>query len=127
MPLGSNEEIEYTQEKPQAQECPICLDEVHADDKTSNGIPNCVTCKNAHYLHRECYDKMTNNKCPICREDVKYNCLGYRGYIKPNRKGGKRSAKKRSKKNKKSHKQSGKKRSKKSKKNKTRKSRRTRK
>jgi len=108
--MPNMDEIEYTQEKPHSQECPICLEEVSPDD-IQNGIPNCVTCKNSHYLHRECYNKMSNHKCPICREDVKYNCRGYHGYIKSNRKGGfKRS--KRVKRRSKSVKRSKKKRSK---------------
>jgi len=93
-------EVEYSQVKPPPQTCPICLDPVDADDLTEERVPNCVTCKNSHFLHRKCYSQMINTKCPICREDVKYNCSSYHGYIKPNRKGGK----KRSKKNKRSNK-----------------------
>ena len=81
--------IEHSEIKPPAQTCSICLEDVDADDKMNNGVPNCVTCKNGHYLHRECFDKMSNNKCPQCREDVVYNCHGYHhGYIQPIRKGG---------------------------------------
>jgi hypothetical protein len=94
---------EYTQDKPPSQECSICFENVDPDD-TINGVPNCVTCENSHFIHRECYDKMKNNKCPQCREPVLYNCSGYYGYIKNNRKGGKtknkRNNKKRNKKNK---------------------------
>jgi hypothetical protein len=98
--MSNVDEIEYTKDKPPNQICSICLEEVDADDITKEGVPNCVTCKNAHFIHRSCYDQMSNNKCPICREDVKYNCLGYHGYIKPNRKGGKKRSNKKSNKNK---------------------------
>ena len=93
--MPNMDEMEYSQEKPPNQECPICLEEVDADD-LKDGVPNCVTCKNAHFIHRSCYDQMTNNKCPICREVVKYNCSGYHGYIKPKRKGGYKKKQKKS-------------------------------
>ena len=80
--------LEHTKNKPSPQECSICFENVDPDDNTINGIPNCVTCENSHYIHRECYDKMKNNKCPQCREPVLYNCRGYNGYIKNYRKGG---------------------------------------
>lgn len=99
------DEVEYSQEKPPNQECSICLEEVDAND-VKDGVPNCVTCKNSHFIHRSCFDKMTNHKCPICRENVKYNCRGYQGYIKPNRKGGFKRSIKRSKKRSKSVKSS---------------------
>ena len=73
--------------KPEPQTCVICLEEVDADDKI-NGIPNCVTCDNGHFIHRECFDKMTTRLCPSCREPIERNCSGYHGYFKPNRKGG---------------------------------------
>jgi hypothetical protein len=81
--------IEYSKIKPPSQTCSICLDDVDADDEINGGIPNCVTCKNGHYLHRQCFDKMQNRTCPQCREPVVYNCLGYQGYLVPLRKGGK--------------------------------------
>lgn len=73
--------------KPESQTCVICLEEVDADDEI-NGVPNCVTCDNGHFIHRECFDKMTNRTCPSCREPIQKNCSGYHGYFKPNRKGG---------------------------------------
>ena len=79
---------EFTQTKPPTQECSICLENVDPDDLTSNGIPNCVTCENNHFIHRECFDKMTTSNCPLCRKPVIYNCHGYHGYRRTDRKGG---------------------------------------
>jgi hypothetical protein len=79
MPPTTNKES-FTQIKPPPQECPICLEHVDADDITTNGVPNCVTCENLHFIHRECFDKMTTKICPLCRKPVMYNCRGYQGY-----------------------------------------------
>jgi hypothetical protein len=74
----------YTNIKPPTQECPICMENVDPDDITTNGIPNCVTCENLHFLHRQCFDKMTKRECPLCRKPVIYNCSSYHGYrIRP--------------------------------------------
>ena len=83
--------MEHSQFKPPSQICSICLEDVDVDE-IKNGMPNCVTCKNGHFIHRECYDKMNNRKCPQCREDVQFNCRGTQGYLIPNRKGGKRKS-----------------------------------
>jgi len=88
-------DIEYSEVKPPPQICSICLEDVDADDVINGGIPNCVTCKNGHFIHRTCFDKMfdktTNRNCPQCRELILYNCSAYQGYVKPSRKGGKRT------------------------------------
>jgi len=80
-------------EKPESQTCSICRDPVDADDKTKQGVPNCVSCKNGHFIHRECYDGMDTNHCPQCREPVKFNCMNAHGYLKFTRKGGKKQRK----------------------------------
>ena len=81
---------EYGELKPKSQDCSICLEKVDADDVMSNGMSNCVSCKNGHFIHRKCYDKMTTKNCPICREEVRFNCKGSSGYIQLKRKGGKK-------------------------------------
>ena len=85
--------IEYGKIKPPSQTCSICLEDVDADDEIDGGIPNCVTCKNGHFIHRECFNKMNNRDCPQCREPIVYHCVGYHGYIIPHRKGGKNKKK----------------------------------
>ena len=79
MPPTTNKES-FTNIKPPHQECPICMEDVDPDDITTNGIPNCVTCENLHFLHRQCFDKMSTKICPLCRKPVMYNCRGYQGY-----------------------------------------------
>ena len=79
-PTTTTNKETFTNIKPPPQECPICMEDVHADDITTYGVPNCVTCENNHFLHRECFDKMTTKICPLCRKPVIYNCRGYQGY-----------------------------------------------
>jgi len=79
MPPTTNKET-FTNIKPPPQECPICMEDVDADDITTYGVPNCVTCENLHFLHRLCFDKMNTKICPLCRKPVIYNCRGYQGY-----------------------------------------------
>jgi|LauGreDrversion4_1035100.scaffolds.fasta_scaffold64474_2 endogenous inhibitor of DNA gyrase (YacG/DUF329 family) len=87
----SSNNSRYTEIKPEAQNCSICRKEVDADDEI-NGVPNCVTCVNGHFIHRQCYNSMLNimeiRSCPLCKKPVEENCSGYHGYFKPNRKGG---------------------------------------
>jgi len=95
----------YTNIKPPTQECPICMENVDPDDTTNNGVPNCVTCENNHFLHRLCFDKMTKRECPLCRKPVIYNCSSYHGYrLRPTYTGGYYKSKKYYKKRKKTYK-----------------------
>lgn len=97
MPNGSDIEKEdaFMEVKPEVQVCSICLEDVDADDVTANGVPNCVTCKNGHFLHRECYEKMNNRLCPSCREPLEFNCRGaFNRYFQVQRRGGYKKMKK---------------------------------
>ena len=98
----------YTNIKPPTQECSICLEPVDADDITTNGVPNCVTCENNHFIHRECFDKMTKRECPLCRKPVIYNCSSYHGYRLSDRKGGYHKNKRKTSKNKNKNKKNNK-------------------
>ena len=82
--------VNQSSKKPEPQTCSICHEMVDADDTMSSGMPNCVTCKNGHFIHRACYDQMTTRLCPLCREVVNLNCRGPNGYFDLNRKGGKK-------------------------------------
>ena len=81
---------EYEELKPQPQMCSICHNDVYPDG-IIGGVPDCVTCANGHFLHRQCYNDLSTRICPTCRSPtLKYNCRGAYGYIQLKRKGGKR-------------------------------------
>ena len=46
--------FEYSKIKPVKGECSVCLEDVDADD-VFDGMADCVTCSNGHYIHRRCY------------------------------------------------------------------------
>jgi hypothetical protein len=58
-------------DKPNAIECPICLEECNDDDKTCKKEKNKVfTCK--HAVCRDCYNRLKQQKpykCPVCRKE----------------------------------------------------------
>lgn len=57
--------------KPNAIECPICLEECNDDDKTCKKVKNKVfKCK--HAVCRDCYNRLKQQKpykCPVCRKE----------------------------------------------------------
>ncbi len=58
-------------DKPNAIECPICLEESNDDDKNTKKEKNKVfKCK--HAVCRECYKQLKRTKpykCPVCRKE----------------------------------------------------------
>lgn len=50
------------EEKPTQDECVVCY-------KSVNSVTKC-----GHYLCRECHKKIENNKCPLCRQVIKFKC-----------------------------------------------------
>lgn len=55
---------EYLQSRlPEDSRCAICLRRAHKTDIVF--LMNCV-----HVFHKECIDKVTNQKCPMCRQQI---------------------------------------------------------
>lgn len=81
------------------QDCFICLQEVNPKG-VIQGAPECLTCENGHYVHRECLMENVringSNKC-WCGSDINKNCYSNMfGYaIKPKEAGGKKLRKSR--------------------------------
>lgn len=57
------------------QTCYVCLEEVSPKGTDSRGMFNCATCENGHYLHSNCWLKLKNDICGICREPITRQCF----------------------------------------------------
>jgi hypothetical protein len=48
--------------------CPICLDDIKADDDYINVHP--LDVKTPHIFHKKCIEDVKKNECPICRQPM---------------------------------------------------------
>jgi hypothetical protein len=71
----------WSQEPGQIQECWVCLENVDPSS-VENYSPQCMQCDNGHHIHVRCYNGLYRKKCGICSSTNFINCYskayGYR-------------------------------------------------